>query len=60
MTEKVMIFGELVEVKICENCKGSGYSQEWSRELQKHIKDKNYCCEICKGGRFIVLPKKPQ
>jgi len=55
MSEKIIAFGESLEVEVCPSCKGSGNYINWSRELQKHVEDKNYPCERCKGARYIII-----
>jgi DnaJ-class molecular chaperone len=57
-SEKVIAFGEELELKPCSNCKGSGNAQEWDRKEQKHVENPDYHCEICKGSRYVVVSKR--
>jgi DnaJ-class molecular chaperone len=55
MSEIIQAFGEELEIEICPNCKGTGHSQEWNRKQMKHVLNKSFPCERCKGARFIVV-----
>lgn len=55
ISEKVIVFGEILEIKLCDRCNGSGNLIDWSRAKQEHFENKNYPCEKCLGSRYIVV-----
>ena len=55
MSEKVTAFGEEIEIDVCPTCQGTGNSQYWDRKTQTIEENSQFCCETCKGAKYIVV-----